>query len=512
MSTSRAAIEMLMPAFFFDAVESDGKIKFVKRGGAVSATIPHTDALIGNDGKPTIEQTRGKDTELPYQVTVKFSDTERDHEINSLYSRRLTGNSLSVMTMELPLDMSSSKAQQVAEINLFTSWWSRQMVSQSASHKQLKFEPTDLISFTKDGLPTQTMRITKKDLGANGEIRLEMVRDEPSIYTSYATGTSGNYIGQTVYIPIPSALYTLDIPLLRDQDDGYGYYMAANGFWSSVWTGCTVYRSADDGATYSNIETFTSPVSSGMTLTALGGFSGGNVFDELNALRVSMMSGTLSSLTEAQVLAGGNTAIVGGEILQFKNAYLVSAGVYDLSGLLRGRRGTEWAIGSHAINERFIMASLSTWSREVLQASDLARVLFFKPVSFGMGITQTPSQTLTFAAIGLKPYSPVLPGVGRDASGNITLQWVRRTRVGGAWLNNIDAPLSEDSELYDVEIYSSNTYATLKRAISDQTSATASYTSAMQVTDFGGNQSTIYFKIYQKSAQYGRGEALTGQG
>lgn len=510
MSTSRAAIEALMPAFHFDGVETAGKIKFVKRGGSSVATLTEDDAVVA-DGKPALDSTRGKDTELPYQVSVSFLDIARDHEVNSLYARRLTGNSLKVQELKLPVVMTADQAQQAAEINLFSVWWSRQLASMTGAWGVLKLEPTDLVTFSKTGLPDQTMRVTRKDLGANGEVKLEMVRDEPSVYTSTATGTSGSYVGQDVPYVKHSALYVLDMPLLRDQDDGYGYYMAAAGYVSS-WPGCVVYRSLDGGGSYSDIETFVDPVTVGASTTALGDFAGGNVFDELNVVRVLLMQGTLASATAAQVLAGANTAYLGSEVIQFRDATLVSAGVYDLSGLLRGRRGTEWAMGGHGTGERFLLASTSTWSRESLQSADVGREVFFKPVSFGSTQADTATQSMTFAALCLKPYAPVQAGVGRDGSGNITLGWIRRARVGGAWVDYADAPIGEDSELYDVEIYTTSGYATVARTFSDQTSATVSYTAAQQTTDFGGTQSTIYFKIYQKSAQFGRGYALTGQG
>lgn len=511
MSTSRAAIEMLMPAFHFDGVESAGKIKFVKRGGASVATLTEDDAVVA-DGRPALETLRGKETELPNEVAVKFIDAGRDHEINSLYARRLTGNSLNVQTLEFPIVMSADKAQQVAEINLFSAWWGRQQTGMTSNWGALKLEPTDLVTWSKTGLPSQSMRVVKKDVGANGEIKLEMVRDEASVYTSTATGTSGDYTGQDVAYVKHSALYVLDMPLLRDQDDGYGYYMTAAGYVSS-WPGCVVYRSLDAGVIYGAIETFTTAATVGASSTALGDFLGGNVFDEINVVRVNLlMSGTLASATEAQVLAGANTAYLGSEVIQFRTATLVSAGIYDLSGLLRGRRGTDWAMASHTSGERFVLASASTWSREVLQSADIGREVFFKPVSFGSGQADTTAQSMTFAALCLKPYSPVQPGVGRDGSGNITITWIRQTRVGGAWVDYADAQIGEDSELYDIEIYSSNTYATVTRTFSDQTSQTVSYTSAQQVTDFGSNQSTIYFKVYQKSAQFGRGYALTSQG
>jgi hypothetical protein len=34
---------------------------------------------------------------------------------------------------------------------------------------------------------------------------------------------------------------------------------------------------------------------------------------------------------------------------------VLASGLYELSGLLRGRRGTEWAMASHVTGERFIL-------------------------------------------------------------------------------------------------------------------------------------------------------------
>ena len=70
-------------------------------------------------------------------------------------------------------------------------------------------------------------------------------------------------------------------------------------------------------------------------------------------------------------------------------------------------------------------------------------------------------------------------------------------------------PLGEDAQSYEVEIWDSASYTTLKRTLTGLTSATATYTSAQQVTDFGSNQATLYLKIYQLSATVGRGTALT---
>ena len=79
-----------------------------------------------------------------------------------------------------------------------------------------------------------------------------------------------------------------------------------------------------------------------------------------------------------------------------------------------------------------------------------------------------------------------------------------RTRIGGDWRDNVDVPLAEESERYEVEIYSG---MTLKRTITGLTTPSTIYTAAQQVTDFGSTQSSVSVKVYQLSAAVGRGNA-----
>ena len=89
----------------------------------------------------------------------------------------------------------------------------------------------------------------------------------------------------------------------------------------------------------------------------------------------------------------------------------------------------------------------------------------------------------------------------RDASGNLTISWVRRSRVDSEWRDGVGIPLGEESEAYDVDILDGGNVV---RTI-EVTSATASYSSADQTTDFGSAQSSIDVKVYQLSAVVGRG-------
>ena len=69
-------------------------------------------------------------------------------------------------------------------------------------------------------------------------------------------------------------------------------------------------------------------------------------------------------------------------------------------------------------------------------------------------------------------------------------------------------PLGETTEAYEVEIFSSSAFTTVKRVIQAFSGRTATYTSDQQITDFGSNQTVLYVRVYQMSDAVGRGHEL----
>lgn len=74
----------------------------------------------------------------------------------------------------------------------------------------------------------------------------------------------------------------------------------------------------------------------------------------------------------------------------------------------------------------------------------------------------------------------------------------------------IYAPLGEDTEAYEVEIFASSAHATagtpVVRTIT-ATSQTCTYTSAQRTAD-GTGSAVVYMRVYQLSAAVGRGYPL----
>jgi hypothetical protein len=299
----------------------------------------------------------------------------------------------------------------------------------------------------------------------------------------------------------------VNINALRDTDNDPGFYVVACG-QNAAWKGATLYQSLDGGTSFSALANLTGAASIGTTLNALGDFGGGNLPDELNELNVRMTFGTLSTVSHAAFLQGQQQAVIGDEIVYFREAVLNWDGTYTLRGFLRGRRGSEYAMGSHAEGERFVLLNAATLRRIPATTADIGLERLYKAVTAGASPTTVTARPFKNEGAALKPYAPVHVGGGRMADGSIIIHWTRRNRLSGEWRDGVDVPMSETGEWYDLEICDS-TFETVISYAYSVPGATYTYVAADQISDFGELQSTLYVRIYQKSAVVGRGYAAT---
>ena len=253
----------------------------------------------------------------------------------------------------------------------------------------------------------------------------------------------------------------LDLPILLDQHNDAGFYYAVCGYVSAGWHGAVLYKSTDSGATYAALDSMITPAAIGSATTALA--SGPTtIWDHGSTVNVYLSQGTLASDTEANVLAGTNMAAFGAharwEVLQWQTATLEADGTYTLSNLLRGRKGTEHAVGSHQIGDTFVALTTATVDRAVMQSGEIGLARTYKGVSIGGSFAEASAQGFTNAGVGLECYAPWNVKGVRPASGDSTISWVRRTRAQWEWRDLVEvAPLFEDSESYALEIWMQDT-------------------------------------------------------
>jgi hypothetical protein len=508
ITTARDAITPLSQAFFFDAVESDGQIKFVPRGGNHIATLDWNNDLAaypeGQQLPDILTVTRAQELDLPRKIYFKYYNYNADYQQGSQYASRLITQAVNEPAFTVAVVFTDQEAAQVVDIMLSEAWWNRETYEFFMTQKYAYIDPCDVIIVNLQDGEQIRMRLTEVDFTLPGLIHCKATHDRQEIYTSIVEGAPVIFTPIYPTISSQTQLVLLDIPILRDQDDSCGFYAVCCGLNPAAWRGTVVYISTDSGNTYTQV--FNTVVSGtiGYAITALGGWTDTNTWDYSNTLTVVMTSGELQSVTEQDIYNGLNAAVLGNEIIQFRDAELIDINTYKLSYLLRGRRGTEQWMNSHIIGDSFSVVT-NTTGFFIPQPTSLLNVPeLYSAVSVGSSLQYTPDEIFTNTGASLKPYSVVNPHGVRDTSHNLTIFWTRRGRIANDWRDNADIPLGEQSEKYEIDIYN-GAFNTVLRTITVNNQQSVVYTAAQQVTDFASTQSSINMMIYQISATVGRG-------
>lgn len=510
--TGKDWLEPLLDLYDVDARPHGFKLQFVNRGGAPGAEISSEDFAAPEEGEAPFSYPLPGATDVPTWLALQFADPAIDQQRNSTLSGPrgsadgMQPKTIDMTSLVLPVD----EAQQLSGRLHRRIAWDTGPVELSLPAREIVLEPADVRPLMLRGA-TVKARLVTIEMRADRRFATEWKRDDPSVnQLDGATGaTADGNEPSVIVIPGICQGFVLDLPLLRDADNDVNpqVYVAAGPYSADLsFPGASVfeavlgdYSESIAGITAANRATW------GWTTEALPDADPW-VWDRGNVVNVMLQVGELTGCTEAAIDADErrNLALIGDEIVQFTTATLEIDGSYTLSGFKRGRRGTEWACATHGARDAVLLLNTAAPVAEGL--SEVGTALSFKAVTDGRSITGAwPIDLAPFTGATLKPYAPCHLKAAL-ASGDWTLSWVRRTRVGGAWTGGADIPLSEASEAYELDIMDGDTVV---RTVTGLTSPTFTYTAAMQTTDFGGAISTVTFRVYQISDAVGRGFAAT---
>jgi len=515
----RGGIDPLQAAFPFDVIQSGYTIRFKPRGvSSPVLTLGELDLDARGSGQNagvrlTID--REMDLVLPKKVTIKHFDPNRFYDVNEQGFSRLNTDSVNIRALDLPIVFSASEALNRAEMLLYLAWMERYDFKFNISGIYDYLEPADIITITTAS-QSFVLRLTSVNYTSDRRVECIAKLNSSAIYMPAAVGE----VIQSPFVQLAPAGATvielLDIPATTDlSGQGAGFDMVMHGESGASWTSGTVYVSQDSGVTWQTAHS-SSMAAQGSVGVCSGTLSAKTVqecgvFDQSGVLNVTMTVGTLASVTDEQLFNNANLFAYGAdgrwEILSVRTCTLVSAGVYTLTTFIRGRCGTEWATGLHQEGDKLIALDMASAFFFTRSSSEIGLLRTYKPVTTGELMSTGVDVPFTYRGVNLKPLSPVSLNGWRDqTTGDFNLSWVRRTRFGGELRDNVDVPLNEASELYEVEICTAG-FASVMRTISTSV-PNLLYTSAQQVADFGANQTTIYARIYQISAVVGRGYPL----
>lgn len=480
----------------------DFGVRFRKRGAAVLGAITTAELV----GAPAYSIEEPHDDDLPVIASLSFADPAIDGQSNTARVRRplSTSDGRKEESLSLPTWRTNvTPARQAVEGWMRRLWYSSETVKLSVTRQHTAWEPGEAYTFTFDDI-SRAMKITRLEFAGDGRLNAELQRYDPDIHIlADVVGAPADGVPPSV-IEVPS--YTkglvLDAPLIRDADDGLLVYLAATA-WDpdSPWPGAEFYAS-DDGLDYeagfgsvSSAEAAVMGTASDALPDALS-----TVIDYANTLTVVLHDGVLTSCTELEMLYGANAFLLGDEVGHFMTKTLVAPKTYELTGLLRGRRGTEWATGTHAIGDRFVLLD-TVLPKVTMGASEVGDTDYYQPITSGgsSGFTQA----LTYQGISLRPYAPVYLTVA-DSGGDKILGWTRRTRIGAWNVYNAMPPLGETTEQYVVRIFNAGGAAI--RTYSSLTTPTVTYPAADIASDGGLG---VTWDARQVSSVVGPGLAAT---
>lgn len=512
---ARDAIAPLAQAFMFKAVESDFKLKFVRLGAAVARALNLSDVgaypETANRPDPLLITDANQRT-LPRRVNCRYINAGNDYEIGTQSAQRhqaIVGSS-SDISLDLPIVLTDNEAKSICEKILAKVWTNARKYETSVSRAQARLDPVDVIT-VDDGVELHRMGIDQMDVGADGTIKISALREDDEVYLDgFPLGGGAGGGGPANPVLGHTDIELMDLVLLRDGDDHKGWYLAAAPDTGDpdAWLGWNLLRSIDGGESYTLFLTGSTAALIGRATEALAAPRAWTTWDRVNTVTVRTLPGAPapSSSTEAAVLNGANLAVLGDEIINFVTVVDNGDGTYTLSTLLRGQRGSDKYIDTHALGDRFVLIEFPAKVSDVTDP-DLGLPRDYKTQS--IGDSSIPASFRVFTEVGnrLRPLTAADPQLTDGGGGDLALAWQRRSRVGGEndWADgSVAVPLGEASEAYQVDIYDG---ADVVRTVASSTPA-ITYTSAQQTTDFGGGQTSLKIAIYQMSETVGRGFAF----
>ena len=498
-------LETLSPLYASD--EGAGGVRLADRAAQTPVVIAQRDLGAAQEGEaePRRSVARAGEGAVPREVSLAYLDQARDYQTGLQRARRLSAPGGTTERLELPAALDAPIAKQATERLMARRWRRREPVSLTLPWRYLGLTPGDALRLEGDA---DTVWQAREVTVEAGRVLVSAVPVSATDEVSAAEGEPGEVVPQPDAPHGPTTLQVLDLPPVSTTlASGPVLHLAVAG-QSVGWRRASVAVSFDGGFDYGAAADIPARTIMGTATTTLP-FGETAFWDRTGTVEVALLAPdmALESRSEASVLAGANLCLIGQELMQFTTAELLPSGRYRLSGLLRGRRGTEAAAGQHAAGERFVLLSGAALAPFDAGVARLGQTLMFKATGPHEALEDVAAQGVTLMAEALRPLAPVHLRLWRDAAGDAHLSWVRRSRQGFDWIDGVDAPLAEEAELYDVQIFANGAVRRQWRVTAPQTL----YPAAEQVADFGALPATLEVRVAQVSALVGPGAAAKGQ-
>ncbi|MCP3735049.1 phage tail protein [Sphingomonas sp. RP10(2022)] len=381
----------------------------------------------------------------PREVAVAHHDPARDYQIGVQRVRR-PGAGERVDRVELPAVLDAATAKGIAAALVAHSEAERTRRQVTLGPEGMAIAPGGIVRVGDEAGRWRVARVAV----AGPATTLDLV---PLAAMPVTAGASSGQVAAAADVPVGATrLVVAELPGLEDAPlSGPRISVIAAGAGAG-WRQAALLYSLDDGASWIGAGGTAAAAAIGRVEVAPVAASPWLVDRRSRVVIVLEHAAMALHDADAAMLAGGaNLALVGDELLQFGRAEPLGAGRWALSGLYRGLRGTEGAIGGQQAGDRFALVERDAVAAIDLPVSAIGRAV--RVLASGVGDTVEPAAAIvTVTGASVAPPAPVHGAARVQADGSIAIRWTRRSRAGWDWVDSRDAPLAEETEAYRVVI------------------------------------------------------------
>lgn len=497
-STARAALEPLTDLFGITASDDGDRLVFSLQGAGAFEAAAVDDIALSDEA--AIEISRQADHDLPREAVLGAASLFLDYQTSTRRSRRLDVVGSRQHAIGFPGAIEAEQGQALLDDWMRRIWAEREEVSFSVAPADVELDTGAIIRLrgaAADLLVTSLEEGWLRRIGAR-----QIARIAP---TPWRAGEQ-----RSVAVALPGIagrpdVHFLDLPMAVENATPESRFRVAA--WQKPWRSQAVYVSPDTSGFLLRATLTTPAIIGRLTSELAAGLFEGRV-DRATAVFVKLSSGELSSVTRLQLLNGANAAVIRSatgawEILQFENAEEVAPDNWRLTGLLRGQLGTNDAMAAGADEGAVFVLLDRAVIPAGLTASEVGLARYWRTGPAGYDISpENFVETSTSAGLRAQlPLSPVHLRARREAA-DIILTWVRRTRIGGDDWQQIEVPLGETSEQYQIEIGPAGG-AAVRIATASEPQWT--YPAAAIAADFGAMPDELDVTVRQVSGAIGWG-------
>lgn len=419
--TARAALQPLMMAFGFDAVESGGGVRFLPRGARPVATIAAEAMVARREGGPLV-LTRTAFADVPRNLRLAFLDADANGAPAIATAGSTEGPERWEM-LDLPLTLPAHQARAILSRWLSELKTSRDTATFALSPAWLSLEPGDVVLIDR-GAGSATWRIDRLMLRAAIEIEATRVPDPPPVPEH--AGVNDTWV-MPDKAPTPPEVVFLDLPMIDAGVPVHQPWIAAR---AEPWQGPLAVYAAEGNAGYRRIAELPRCASVGILETALPAARPWRWAN--GSLIIAMPGPGPSNAAMRAVLNGANRAAVaiGGlwEIIQFREVEPLTGGRYRLGGFLRGQAFCEETAGVAVPPGARIVLLDAAVVPLPLRESDLDVPLHYRvgPAWLGYDDPAFLHMVATATGRGLQPPGPV-HGKATAHDAGVEIVWTGRS-------------------------------------------------------------------------------------